>query len=117
MKQLVARTSEQLTACKDLILRLRPDLNENNYLNLLRNMMEEESFKLVYIPNDGGVNAAAFIGYRTMYLLQQGWVMYIDGQYTDPQYQGRGYTGSLLDFAAQEAREAGIQFIHLVKSY
>ena len=113
MKQLVARTSEQIAACKDLILRLRPDLNENNYLNLLMNMMAEESFKLVYIPTDGGVNAAAFIGYRTLYLLQQGWVMYIDGQYTDPQYHGRGYTGSLLDFAAQEAREAGIQFIHL----
>lgn len=113
MEKVIARTREQVAACKDVILSLRPDLNEKNYLDLLVNMMAEESFRLVYIPDDGGVNAAAFIGYRTMYLLRQGWVIYIDGQYTDPQYRGRGYTGYLMDFASKEACEAGIRFIHL----
>lgn len=117
METLVAKTREEITFCKDIIFAFRPQLDEATYLDLTMYMITDESFKLVYIPNDDNSKGAAFIGYRKMHMLRTGWIIYVDDLYTDPAYRGRGYAGKLLDFVAQEASEANINSIHLDSGY
>lgn len=114
---ITAKTREQVAFCKDALFAFRTNLNETTYIDLVMDMIAEESFKLVYIPNDDNTGAAAFTGYRTQHTLRTGWMIYIDDLYTDPGYRGRGYAGALLDQVTQEAAAAGIQSVHLDSGY
>jgi len=80
-------------------------------------MIDNEQFKLVYIPNRENTGVAAFIGYRVLHMLRTGWMIYVDDLYTDPNFRGRGYAGSLLDYVNIRAMEAGIQTVHLDSGY
>ncbi len=113
----IAKTRAQIIFCKDVLFTFRTNLEEATYVSLILDMIANETFKLVYIPNDDDTQAAGFIGYRTMHMLRTGWMIYVDDLYTDPAYRGRGYAGALLDYVHREAKEAGIQTVHLDSGY
>lgn len=113
----VAKTREQIAFCKEVLFAFRTNLDEATYIDLIMNMIADETFKLVYIPNEDNTKAAAFVGYRTMHMLRTSWMIYIDDLYTDPAYRGKGYAGALLDYVDREATEAGIPSVHLDSGY
>ncbi|UIR54917.1 GNAT family N-acetyltransferase [Sphingobacterium sp. SRCM116780] len=117
MNFIVAKTKEQIAFCKDILFAFRTNLNDTTYMDLLMKMIEDERFKLVYIPADDNMRAVAFIGYRVMHTLRTSWMIYVDDLYTDPEHRGRGYAGALLDYVDQQATEAGIQSVHLDSGY
>jgi len=117
MKFVVAETRAQVAFCKEVLFAFRSNLNESTYIDLVMKMIEYERFKLVYIRADDNSKVAAFIGYRVMHTLMLGWMIYIDDLYTDPEYRGRGYAGSLLDYVDQEAVAKNISSVHLDSGY
>ena len=114
---IAAKTSQQVTFCRDVLFAFRPNLEEDTYIDKVIKMMEDERFHLVYIPADDQSRAAAFIGYRVMHTLRTGWMIYIDDLYTDPVYRGRGYAGALLDYVDRQAEAQAIPSIHLDSGY
>jgi len=117
MNFIVAKTREQIAFCKDVLFAFRTNLDETTYIDLVMEMIANQAFKLVYIPNENNTKAVGFIGYRTMHMLMTGWTIYVDDLYTDPGYRGKGYAGALLDHVDQKATAAGIQFVHLDSGY
>ncbi|HKG07968.1 MAG TPA: GNAT family N-acetyltransferase [Pedobacter sp.] len=117
MKFVVAETRAQIAFCKEVLFAFRTNLDESTYIDLIMKMIEDERFKLVYIPADDNSKAAAFIGYRVMHMLRTSWMIYVDDLYTGPEYRGRGYAGALLDYVDQKAVAEGIPSVHLDSGY
>lgn len=117
MNIIEAKTRAQIAFCKDVLFAFRPNLDETTYVELVMKMIEDERFKLVYIPADDNTKAAAFIGFRVMHTLRTSWMIYVDDLYTDPAYRGKGYAGALLEYVDNQAIEAGIQSVHLDSGY
>lgn len=112
-----ATTRAEIAFCKEVMFAFRTNLDEATYIDQTLNMIQDESFKLVYIPNEDNTRAAAFTGYRTMNMLRTGPIIYIDDLYTDPQYRGKGHAGALLDYVAKEALDSGKLAVHLDSGY
>lgn len=117
MNLIEAKTREQVTFCKDVLFAFRNNLDEKTYIDLIMNMIADERFKLVYIPNDDNTKAAAFIGYRVLHTLRTSWMIYVDDLYSDPDHRGKGYASALLDHVNIAATEASIQSVHLDSGY
>lgn len=117
MELIVANTREQIKICKEELFAFRPNLQEETYIESIMRMIKDESFRMVYIPNEDNTKAAAFVGYRIQHTLRTGWMIYIDDLYTDPAFRGKGYAGALLDYVDQEAAKANIQSVHLDSGY
>jgi Acetyltransferase (GNAT) family. len=93
----IAETREQIAFCKDALFAFRTNLDEATYVDLIMDMIANESFRLAYIPNEEGARVAAFVGYRIMHTLRTSWQIYIDDLYTEPECRGKGYAGALLE--------------------
>lgn len=117
MQLITAQTRKQVALCKEALFAFRTNLDEATYIDLIMDMIDNESFKLVYIPNEDNTAAAAFVGYRAMHMLRTGRMIYIDDLYTEPQYRGKGYAGMLLDYVNQEAVADGVRSVHLDSGY
>lgn len=117
MKFVIATTKEQIVFCKEVLFAFRPNLDDITYIDQILNMITNENFKLVYIPNPDNTKVAAFTGYRFMCSLRTNRMIYIDDLYTNPEYRGNGYAGALLDYVDQEAVIAGITSVHLDSGY
>ncbi len=117
MNLIEAKTREQVTFCKDVLFAFRNNLDEKTYIDLIMNMIADERFKLVYIPNDDNTKAAAFIGYRVLHTLRTSWMIYVDDLYSDLDHRGKGYASALLDHVNIAATEASIQSVHLDSGY
>lgn len=113
----IATTRDEIAFCKDVLFAFRTNLDESTYIDLILDMIDNEKFSLVYIPNEDNTKAAGFVGYRVLHTLRTSWMIYIDDLYTDPDYRGNGYAGALLDYVDQEALEKGIQSVHLDSGY
>ncbi|MGJ1228267.1 GNAT family N-acetyltransferase [Sphingobacterium siyangense] len=117
MEIIVAKNREQIVFCKDVLFAFRSNLEEATYVDLIMNMIANESFQLAYIASDDKTKAVAFVGYRIMHMLRTSWQVYIDDLYTDPGNRGKGYAGALLDFVDNFAKNRKIDFVHLDSGY
>lgn len=117
MNLIAATTREQVAFCKEVLFAFRTNLDETTYIDRIMDMITNQAYNLVYIPNEENTRAVAFIGYRTMHLLMTGWAIYIDDLYTDSNYRGKGYAGTLLDHVDHQAAATSIHFIHLDSGY
>ena len=102
MKVLHVSTDEDLIKCSEVIVELRPHLKGRDLLVLFKSM-QPETFRIIYIEEDG--KAVAFAGYRFLTMFFSGKTLYVDDLSTLPQYRGKGYAGKLLDHIIQEAKE------------
>jgi len=73
--------------------------------------MIDEGYKMIYIEENG--KGVSFCGYRITTMLYRGRSIYIDDLCTLPEARGKGHAKALLDYVLLEAREEGLQSIHL----
>jgi len=106
----LARTDEEILACRDAILALRPHLENVDLVSLVKDMISE-GYQLAYIEEDG--KAAAIIGFRYQQYLFNGKHFYIDDLSTLPEHRGKGHGSALLDYVANMAKELGYEYITL----
>jgi GNAT superfamily N-acetyltransferase len=115
MKQVIkADADENIRQCWEVVVSLRPHLQEQDFLQKTKSMMDE-GYNIVFIEEEG--KAVAFAGFRRMQMFYCGNIIYIDDLNTLPEYRNHGYAGILLDFihdiAAKENRDA----VHLDSGY
>lgn len=106
----IAVTEADILKCKEVIFALRPHLDENHFVKMVKEMISE-GYILAFIEEDN--KAAAAIGYRYLQFLYNGKHFYIDDLSTLPAYRSKGYSGRLLDYVAAEAKQLGYKEITL----
>ena len=88
------RTAIEIEQCREVVFLLRPHLNENNWVSMISEMMQNEKYNIAGImDNDKFV---AFAGYRIMTSLHSGNIIYIDDLCTLESYRGKGLGSRLL---------------------
>lgn len=111
------QSDPEIVSCWEVVKELRPHLLQDQFLQQVKEMMED-GFRMIYIPApDIPSKAAAFAGYRNSYKLFNGKTIYIDDLCTLPEYRGRGYAGQLLDFIHQLAKESDKTAVVLDSGY
>lgn len=100
--------------CWLVLHELRPHLKEDEFVEMISNMIKE-GYQLAFIEQDG--IAVAAIGYRYLQFLFNGKHIYIDDLSTLPKARSKGYGGKLLDFVEAEAKSKGYKAITLDSGY
>lgn len=110
MKIKTAQTKEDFLKCLEVLQALRPHLTAESLLDLV-SKMQEESYTLIYIEENGrGVSAC---GFRYLTTLFEGRYIYIDDLTTLPEARGKGYAGALFDYVVEKAKSEGLPAVHL----
>ena len=106
----IAGSTDDILKCWDVMRELRPHLENESFVPLLTEMINE-GYTLAFIE-DGG-KAVAAIGFRYLQFLFNGKHFYIDDLSTLPEYRGKGLAGQLLDFVSEKAKSLGYKIITL----
>ena len=107
-----AETDEQIAATFDVMHQLRPHLERDGYVALIRGLMASDGFRLAAAVDEGEVRAVA--GYRFMNMLYCGRILYLDDLVADERVRSRGYGKALLDWLKEEGRSAGCSELQLI---
>jgi ribosomal protein S18 acetylase RimI-like enzyme len=105
-----AKEKEDFLKCWEVVLELRPHLDQEQYLTLILYMIDE-GYKLIYIEENG--RGVSFCGYRITTMLHRGRSIYIDDLCTLPEARGQGHAKALLEYVYEEAKKEELQSIHL----
>ncbi|WP_291910470.1 GNAT family N-acetyltransferase [Chitinophaga sp. CB10] len=109
-----AQSDEQIIACTDAILALRPMLQPEHILPQVKEMQETDGYMLIYIADPANPSrAAAIAGFRRLNKLLGGPHIYIDDLSTLPEFQGQGYARKLLDHIRELAVKQGLKSLRL----
>lgn len=107
----LAETDAQIAATFDVMRQLRPHLERDAYVPLVRSLMASDGYRLAALVDDGTVRAVA--GYRFMTMLFCGRVLYLDDLVSDEHARSHGYGGRMLDWLKEEGRRQGCVEFHL----
>lgn len=110
MKITEAKSETEILMCWEVIHELRPHLEKENFLSLIKEMMSE-GYRLSFIEEDG--NAIAAIGFRYLQFLFAGKHFYIDDLVTLPSARNKGYGAALLNYVFELAKKNGYEKVTL----
>ena len=105
-----AITDEEIAKCFPVMLELRPHLEKESFVRLIRDM-ENGGYKLAYIEESKEVVAVA--GYRIFTNLAWGKNLYVDDLVTSEKYRSKGHGESMLDWLRSIARDNDCKYFHL----
>jgi GNAT superfamily N-acetyltransferase len=105
-------TDEQIAATFDVMRQLRPHLEREAYVPLIRALMASDGFRLAALIDEEAVCAVA--GYRIMTMLYCGRLLYLDDFVVDERVRSRGYGRRLLDWLKEEGRREGCAELQLI---
>lgn len=105
-----AVTDDEIASCFDVMAELRPQLQRESFVALIRSM-QAEGFRLACIRAGGRVVAVA--GYRISTNLFMGRNLYIDDLVTAATERSKGHGRELLAWLRRIAVENGCRFLHL----
>ncbi len=108
----VTATEDEIAATFDVMAQLRPELERDAYVSLVRRMMREEGYRIAALHDDGRVAAVA--GYRILTMLHCGRLLYVDDLVTDAAIRSRGHGRALLGWLREEGRRSGCRELQLV---
>lgn len=91
---------------------LRPHLEREEYVPLIRGLMRTDGFRIVALHDDGRVVAVA--GYRFLTMLYRGRLLYVDDLVTDQSARSRGCGKALLDWLKAEGLRNGCRELQLI---
>jgi GNAT superfamily N-acetyltransferase len=106
----LAETDRDIERCFPVMVQLRPHLAADEFLDLVRRMMEG-GYHLAYIEDVGTVQAVA--GFRILEMLSRGRFMYVDDLVTDAAARSRGYGDALFDWLAKYAHSHACEQLEL----
>ena len=106
----IAKTDEEIARCFPILSELRPHLQVDTFVTLIRNM-ETEGYRLAFIEEGGMVVAAS--GYRIFTSLFMGKNLYVDDLVTTSDSRSKGYGETMLDWLRTVAKETGCTHLHL----
>ncbi len=107
-----AETDEQILATFDVMRQLRPQMERDGYVALIRELMASDGLKMLALVDAGAVRAAAT--YRLMNMLYCGRLLYVDDLVADERVRSRGYGAQLVDRLKDEARRNSCSEVQLI---
>jgi GNAT superfamily N-acetyltransferase len=107
-----AGTDDEIAATWEVMRQLRPHLLREDYVAVIRDLMECEGYRLAVLRDEGEVRAVA--GYRLMTMLYCGRLLYVDDFVTDERARSRGYGSELLEWLKAEGRARGCAELQLI---
>jgi GNAT superfamily N-acetyltransferase len=106
------QTDDEILATWEVMHQLRPHVAREEYLSLVRRMMDSDGYRLAAVVDEGEVRAVA--GYRYMQMLYCGKLLYLDDLVTDDRVRSRGYGREMLDWLKVRARDQGCTELQLI---
>jgi GNAT superfamily N-acetyltransferase len=107
-----ASSDQQIAATFDVMKQLRPHLDRDGYVAMVRALQASDGFRLVALIDGGVVRAVA--GYRYMRMLYCGRLLYVDDLVVDERVRSQGYGSRILDWLKDEARREGCAELQLI---
>ncbi|TAH08768.1 MAG: GNAT family N-acetyltransferase [Runella slithyformis] len=109
-----ATNDHDILKCWEVMHALRPHLEANKFLLLIKEM-QTEGYCLVFIEENN--QAVAAVGFRYLQFLFNGKHIYIDDLSTLPEARGKGYGAALLDHVLEIATQKGYIQVTLDSGY
>ena len=109
-----AQSEEQIGNCFSVFEVLWPHLTFDKFVTQVKRQ-QTQGYKILAINDNGIVQSA--IGYRHSEFLAWGEIIYIDDLSTTEVARAKGYAGELLDHVINQAKELGLQGVHLDTGY
>lgn len=107
----VAESEEEIEVCYPIMLQLRPQLRENEFVSRVRSQ-QAGGFYLAYASDAAGaVHAVA--GFRMLENLAVGALLYVDDLVTDAAERSKGWGQLLFDWLVEYARAHGCDALDL----
>ncbi|MDR7099845.1 GNAT superfamily N-acetyltransferase [Lysobacter niabensis] len=107
-----AESDDEIASTFDVMHQLRPQLQREQYVAMVRDMRASDGFRLLALRDAGQVRAVA--GYRIMNMLYCGRLLYVDDLVTDERARSRGHGARLLARLKDEARALGCSQVQLI---
>ena len=98
----IAITNNEIASCWEAISVLRPMLEREHFVSLIKDL-QKEGYQLLYIQEEGITVAIA--GYRIYTMLYCGKMLYLDDLSTLENFRGKGYASQLLNHLKEIALE------------
>jgi len=107
-----ADTDEQIAATFEVMQQLRPHLDPDEYVPLMRQLMASDGLRLLALADEGSIRAVA--AYRFMNMLYCGRLLYVDDLVADERSRSRGYGAQMVARLKDEARVHGCSEVQLI---
>jgi GNAT superfamily N-acetyltransferase len=101
----LAETDAHIARCFPVMVQLRPQLIEAEFVSRIRRM-QNESYNLAFLSDANGT-VRSVAGFRRMDMLHSGTTLYVDDLVTDAATRSQGYGDQLLDWLVNRARSEG----------
>ena len=105
-----AKTDAEILLCWDVANELRPHLEKEKFVSLIKEMFSE-GYHLAFVQENG--IALAAIGFRYLQFLYNGKHFYIDDLATLSSARKKGYGSALLDYVFELAKQKGFKSVTL----
>ena len=106
------QTDHEILATWEVMHQLRPHIAREEYLSIVRRMMDSDGYRLAAVVDDGEVRAVA--GYPYMHMLYCGKLLYLDDLVTDDRVRSRGYGKAMLDWLKIKGHDEGCTELQLI---
>jgi len=106
-----AKTDEEILATYEVMHQLRPAIVRDDYLPIVRRMMDG-GYRLAASHDEAGI-ARGVAGFRCFEMLYAGPLLYVDDLVTDESNRSKGHGKALLDWLKAQARASGCAQLHL----
>ncbi|HYJ89341.1 MAG TPA: GNAT family N-acetyltransferase [Pyrinomonadaceae bacterium] len=107
----VAQSDQQILDCYPVMAELRPHIQPDEFLPMVKRLKEISGFQLAYLI-DSGIKAVA--GFRISEWLAGGRYLEIEDLVAKSTDRSKGYGGELFDWLVQHAKENNCQQVRLV---
>lgn len=114
VNRLNPNSGADISRCFSVYTYLRPHLDEAQFTARLQTQMAE-GYCVVYFEEGDEIVAAA--GYRVLYFLAWGRVLYVDDFITRPQSRKLGFGSALMQWLSSEGRLLDCTQLHLDSGY
>ncbi len=107
----IAKSEQQILDCYPVMAELRPHIQPDEFLPMVKRLTEISGLQLAYLT-DSGIKAVA--GFRISEWLAGGKYLEIEDLVTQSNQRSKGYGGELFDWLIEHARENNCQQVRLV---
>lgn len=106
----LAETSEEIKSCFPVMVQLRPDLTENDFIVQVERMQKND-YQLAYLEDEHIVKSLS--GFHISESFAWGKYLYIDDFITDKKSRGKGYGNDLFQWVINYAKKRDCDQLHL----
>jgi GNAT superfamily N-acetyltransferase len=106
-----AVTDEQILSTHSLMKQLRPNIQESDYLRIVKMQREKSGYQLATLTENGQLVCLA--GLRISHSLAWGKYLYVDDLVTDEQQRSQGDGKVMIDWLVEYARKNQCTELHL----